>query len=245
MDLLACFNDPAHTPIEVFEFDPITGSVSNPSNLTPPLGPPGNFIAFAIPLDDDLGETRGIVACIRQQLGFAQRWVFTGGLDGGGVDLIPDWFDWFDSPLNASFVGGDQVEGGQLVVANAGLPVSALPRGSIDAVGTFTTNTIASTQGGWFEVILFGPPGDLGVMAIALDLGTPTAVAGFLNLLAIDPAGILGIFFAGMPRGVARQSVFVPPTSPIDLAMQSASLQAPPGQQHGFANPAWFSVRNP
>lgn len=217
--LLCCFNDPAHAPIEIFDFDPNTLSVSNPSSLQPPLGNPSNFVAFAIPLDDALGETDGIAVCIRQPLGFQEQLLFTPGVDGTSA-----WYDWFQPPTNSFLVGGDQLAGGHLVGANSGLPFSSLQNGSIDMVGTFTFDAIGSTQGGSLALTMMGPTGGFGVFAIATSLVPSVTVPGFLNEFGLDAGGIIGTFFLPMPDGIGEVTLAHQPTTPFVVPTQSVSF---------------------
>jgi hypothetical protein len=215
--LVACKGAP-NSGLEVYDYDDTSVRVNNPRVLAPPLGAANNFVAFVIPLEDDDGETRGFVACIRQMVGLPQQFVHC-----GGVEPTSHWSVFFNTPPNSFFVGGDQLAGGHLVAANAGLP-GALPNGSINVVGAFTFESRASALGGWTDLTMMGPPGDIGVIGIAGGLGTPFPVPGFSNLLGLDPALMVAVFAYVMHTGVAQHDFVLGPTSPFVWPIQGASM---------------------
>ena len=224
--LLAC-TQPPNSHIVVYPFLAATLSVGSPvAILFPPLGNRNNFLAFATALDDDLGNTRGFVACIRQPLGFQQQFVFTGGTDG-----TAPWMVWFNTPLHSFFVGGDQLRGGHIVAVNSGLPIGTVPNGAIDVVGMFMFHSNAPVTGGWTDFTAMGPAGDLAVIGIATALKAPIQLPGFVNRFGLDPALMFGTFVQSMPNGVARIPLFLPATTAGVYPLQSLALGAP-----GFPN---------
>ncbi|MFO1078355.1 MAG: hypothetical protein U1E73_11595 [Planctomycetota bacterium] len=223
--LLALFHDPLHSPVETYDFDPLTNSVSNPVHFNPPLGHPANFPAFAIPMNDSLGETRGLVVAIRQPIGFNERLLFTPGVDGQAP-----FMDWLTPPPNTFFVKGAQLGGGHLVGVNS-LGFGTLVAGTIDMVGAFTFRAKGSALGGSMTMTAMGPRGGIGVFAIATTLVAPVSVPGVLNQFGVG--GVLATFVQPMPDGVLRTNLGYGPTTPFILPTQSASYDAQ------SATPGW------
>jgi hypothetical protein len=231
--VLACVTGPnAH--LELYDFDATTVSVTNLRVLTPPLGNPNNFVAFAVPLADDLGEAHGILGCIRPPVGFQQQFVFA---DCVGPNAT--WSVVFNTPTNTFFVGGDQMLGGHVIAANSGLPIGALPVGPVDVLANYTFATRVPATGGVASLVAMGAPGDLCILAVAGGLIPPTVVAGYTNELGVDPGSIVAILAATMTAGVARFSLTVAPTAPGMLPMQSLILGPPPFTS-GFGSSASF-----
>ncbi len=215
--------------LELYDFDAATVSVGNPRFLAPPLGNPNNFVGFAIPLADDLGDAHGVLACIRQPLGFQQQFVFADC-------LRPDaeWSVVFTTPTNGFYTGGDQLAGGHVVAAHSSFG-STLPNGAVDVVGNYTMATGVPATGAWTDVVALGAPGDIGVIAVAGSLIAPTVLPGYTNELGIDPASIAVTWARVMTDGVARFSVDSPPTVPTTLRLQSLMLGI---SASGFGNTA-------
>lgn len=201
--------------IETYDFDQNQLTVSNAVILTPPLGGAGNFVAFLMILADENGEARGIIACIRQPVGFQQQFVFCASMDN-----IAPWQVLYTSTTNDSFTGGDQLTGGHCVVTKFGF--GPLPNGPIDLVGTFMFATFTSIQGGWTDATMMGPPGDLGLIGFGTGVVPGVAIPGIDNLLAL--AGLFLAATAAMPGGVGQLDFNLGPSaSSFVLFMQGVS----------------------
>jgi hypothetical protein len=77
ISLAACEGLP-NPRITLYDFDQTTLSVSNARSLVPTLAA-NTYPAFAMPLADDQGETRGFCVCIRYSLGNDRQFIYCDG----------------------------------------------------------------------------------------------------------------------------------------------------------------------
>lgn len=233
LSLAACEGLP-NPRITLYDFDQTTLSVSNARSLVPTLAA-NTYPAFAMPLADDQGETRGFCACIRQPVGFDQQFVYC-----EGVDPTSRWSVLYNS-TNALFVGGGQLAGGHMVVANAGPPIGTTPVGLVNLVAALTCETRVSTAGGMTDFTAMGRKGDIGVVGIALDRISPVPVPGFQNLFGLNPATLFFLCAFPMAMGVGHYDFVIPPTAVDCWPIQSASLSLS-GGANVFGNTSRLKV---
>ncbi|HEX5052444.1 MAG TPA: hypothetical protein VFZ65_11770 [Planctomycetota bacterium] len=233
LSMAACEGLP-NPRITLYDFDQTTLSVSNARSLVPTFAA-NTYPAFLMPLADDHGEARGLCACIRGLVGFTQQFVYC-----EGVDPTSRWSVLYNS-TNAFFVGGGQLVGGHMVVANAGPPIGSTPQGLVELVAALTFETRISTAGGLTNFAAMGRKGDIGVVGIALDRISPVPVPGFQNLFGLNPGTLFFLCAFAMPMGVGHYDFQMPPT-PVDCwPIQSASLSLA-GAANVFGNTSRLEV---
>jgi hypothetical protein len=142
---------------------------------------------------------------------------------------------------NAFFVGGAQLAGGRMVVANAGPPSGPVPVGPINMVAAFTFETRVSSAGGWTDLTATGRHGDIGVVGIALDRISPVTVPGFQNQFGLNPGNLFFLCVFPMAMGVGHYGFQSPPAAVDCWPIQSASLSLN-GGTNVFGNTSRFRV---
>lgn len=227
-DCVAACSGAPNPRLTIHQFDRTSATVFNPVDLVVPVGGPNNFPAFAIPLNDENGDTRGFLVCIRSLVGFHNQFVFC-----DGTDPASQWSVLHNS-TNTAYTGGAQMWGGQFLAISGILPGIGMP-GPYTMTGAFTCETRVSAAGGAAGLTSMGRPGDIGVVGIAGALSAPIVLPGFSNRLGLDTLTISATVAYYMPEGCGRHQFQMPATIPGWWPIQSATLSLS-GSEHAFGN---------